>query len=222
MTSRANATLANSIYTASEERLHVATHGIGVVLAVIGLAWMLYVSISAGDPWRIVASAIYGTTLVLVFLASTAYHLFSQTRHKARLKLLDHCAIYLFIAGTYTPFLLVSVRGTTGWLLFAVIWALAVAGIVMKLWLRYRFPRLALASYVAMGWLVVAAGPAVAGAVGPEGLAWLLAGGVVYTVGALIYAAKRVAYHHAAWHFLVLIGGLCHYNAVAWYVLPTY
>ena len=222
MTERSAATLTHSVYSASEERLHVATHGLGVLLGIAGLVFMLYVSIRAGDPWRIAASAIYGTTLILVFLASTAYHLFSQTRHKARLKLLDHCAIYLFIAGTYTPFLLVSVRGTTGWLLFAIIWALAVAGIVMKLWLRYRFPKLALASYVAMGWLVVAAGPAVAGAVGPEGLAWLVAGGVVYTLGALVYAAKRIAYHHAAWHTLVLIGGLCHYNAVALHVLPVY
>ncbi|MEL7538326.1 MAG: hemolysin III family protein [Pseudomonadota bacterium] len=220
MNIRANATLANSIYTESEERLHVATHGIGVVLALVGLGWMLTLSIGAGDPWRIVASAIYGTTLILVFLASTVYHLFSQTRFKALLKLLDHCAIYLFIAGTYTPFLLVSLRGATGWWLFAIIWSLAVAGVVMKLWFRHRFPRLALASYVAMGWLVVAAGPAVANAVGPQGVAWLLAGGVVYTVGALIYAAKKIAYHHAAWHAFVLIGGVCHFNAVALYVLP--
>ena len=222
MTSRSAATLTNSIYSDSEERLHVATHGIGVVLAVAGLVFMLMQTIAGGDPWRIVASAIYGTTLILVFLASTVYHLFSHTRHRALLKLLDHCAIYLVIAGTYTPFLLISVRGPTGWWLFAVIWMLAAAGIVMKLWLRHRYPRLALASYIAMGWLVVVAGPAVANAVGPAGLNWLLAGGIVYTVGALIYAAKKIAYHHAAWHALVLIGGLCHYNAVAWHVLPAY
>ncbi len=207
-------------YTAAEERLNVATHGIGLVLAVAGFGWMLSLSIAAADVWRIVASSIYGTTLILVFLASTLYHLLSRTRHQSLLKLLDHCAIYLFIAGTYTPFLLVSLRGTTGWWLFSVIWFLAVAGIAMKLKLRYRYPRLALASYLAMGWLVIVAAPTVAAAVGPEGMRWLLAGGIAYSVGAIAYVAKRVPFHHALWHVFVLVGGLCHFNAVAIYVLP--
>ncbi|MEM1262836.1 MAG: hemolysin III family protein [Pseudomonadota bacterium] len=210
-----------SAYSDSEERLHVVTHALGAVLAVAGLSWMLSLTIASADPWRIVASAIYGTTLVAVFLASTVYHSFSQSRFRHVLKLLDHCAIYLFIAGTYTPFLLVAMRDRTGWWLFGVIWALAVCGIVLKLFLRYRFPKLALASYVAMGWLVIVAGPAVYNAIGPECFGWLVAGGVAYTVGAAAYAAKRVPYHHTIWHVFVLVGGLCHFNAVALYVLPT-
>ncbi len=149
-------------YSVLEEILHSGTHALGVVLSVVGLSWMLYLSIAAGDPWRIVASSIYGATLITLFLASTIYHGLYASRHREIFKLLDHCAIYLLIAGSYTPFLLVSMRTNTGWWLFGTVWALATAGIVKKLWFRHRFPKIALASYLAMGWLIVVAAPQMA------------------------------------------------------------
>jgi hemolysin III len=207
-------------YSVVEEIIHAITHGIGVLLSIAGLSWMLYVSISAADPWRILASSIYGATLIGLFLASTVYHSMYRSRHREIFKLLDHCAIYLLIAGTYTPFLLVAMRTDTGWWLFGTIWALATAGIVKKLWLRHRFPKIALASYLAMGWLCVVAAPQIAAAIGPNGMAWLVAGGISYSVGAIFYALNRLPYNHAVWHVFVLAGGVCHVLSVIWHVLP--
>ncbi len=196
------------------------THGIGVILAIIGLSWMLYVSIDAMDPWRIVASSIYGATLITLFLASTIYHSLPYSPRREAFKMFDHCAIYLLIAGTYTPFLLVAMRNDTGWWLFGTIWALATAGIVKKLWLKHRFPKIALASYLAMGWLAVLAAPQLASAIGPNGMAWLVAGGVSYSIGAIFYVAEKIPFNHAVWHVFVLAGGVCHFISVILHVLP--
>lgn len=208
-------------YTLAEELCHAISHGAGVLLSIGGLSWMLYVSIDADDPWRIVASIVYGVSLIALFLTSTLYHAMHASPNKHIYKLLDHCAIYLLIAGTYTPFLLVAMRTDTAWWLFGAIWTLATAGILTKLWFRHRFPRVTLAGYLAMGWLVVVAAPQVAQAIGPDGMALLVAGGISYTVGALFYVAKRVYFSHAVWHVLVLVGGICHFLAVIWYVLPV-
>lgn len=206
-------------YSVREEIFHALTHGAGVILSIAGLSWMLFVSIAAADPWRIVASAIYGTTLIALFLASTVYHSMYLSRHREVFKLLDHCAIYLLIAGTYTPFLLVAMRSDTGWWLFGTIWALATAGIIKKLWFRHRFPKFALASYLAMGWLIVVAAPQLAAAIGPHGMAWLVAGGISYSVGAIFYAMNRMPFNHAVWHVFVLAGGVCHFMSVILHVL---
>lgn len=208
-------------YSLREELVHATTHGAGVILSLAGLSWMLFLSISASDPWRIVASLVYGLSLIALFLASTVYHGWPHSPHKSLFKMLDHCAIYILIAGTYTPFLLVAMRSNTGWWLFGTIWALATAGILTKLWFQHRFPALQLASYLFMGWLVVIAAPQLAAAIGPEGMKWLIAGGLSYTIGAIFYAAKRLKYNHAIWHLFVLSGGVCHFLAVVWYVLPT-
>ena len=208
-------------YSVGEEIIHALTHGVGVLLSIAGLSWMLYLSVLADDPWRIVASVIYGSTLILLFLASTVYHSLYASRHRDIFKLLDHCAIYLLIAGTYTPFLLVAMRTNTGWWLFGTIWALATAGIVKKLWFRNRFPKVALASYLAMGWLVVVAAPQMAESIGPNGMAWLVAGGLSYSVGAIFYAVKRIPFNHAVWHVFVLGGGICHFFGVVLHVLPS-
>lgn len=208
-------------YSVLEEILHSSTHALGALLSVIGLSWMLYLSIAAGDPWRIVASSIYGVTLITLFLASTIYHGLYASRHREIFKLLDHCAIYLLIAGTYTPFLLVTMRTNTGWWLFGTIWALATAGIIKKLWFRHRFPKIALASYLVMGWMIVLAAPQMADAIGSNGMAWLVAGGLCYTVGAVFYALKKMPFNHTVWHVFVLGGGVCHFLSVVWHVLPT-
>lgn len=207
-------------YTVVEELLHALTHGAGALLSMGGLAWMLHLSIAASDPWRIVASAIYGASLVALFLASTLYHAWPDSPRKHLFKLLDHCAIYLLIAGTYTPFLLVAMRNDTGWWLLGGVWTLAAIGIWAKLWLGHRYPVLSLASYLIMGWLVVLAGPQVADAIGSRGMGWLIAGGLSYTLGAVFYAVRRIPYNHAIWHVFVLAGGVCHFLAIVWYVLP--
>lgn len=208
-------------YTLAEELVHAISHGAGVILSIAGLSWMLYLSIGASDPWRIVASSVYGASLITLFLTSTLYHAWPSSPHKHRFKLLDHCAIYLLIAGTYTPFLLVAMRTDTGWWLFGAIWSLATAGIVTKLWLRHRYPRFSLITYLVMGWLVVIAAPQVASAIGPNGMAWVVAGGISYTVGAAFFMAKTLPFNHAIWHFFVLAGGVCHFLAVVRYVLPV-
>ena len=208
-------------YTVTEEIIHALTHGVGVVLSIAGLSWMLYLSIAAADPWRIAASTIYGVTLISLFLASTVYHSMYASRHRDIYKLLDHCAIYLLIAGSYTPFLLVAMRTDKGWWLFGTVWAIATAGIIKKLWFRHRFPKIALASYLAMGWLIVVAAPQLADAIGPNGMKWLIGGGLFYSVGAIFYAMKRIPFNHAVWHVFVLGGGICHFLGIIWYVLPS-
>ncbi len=207
-------------YTLAEEIVHVITHGAGAILSIAGLSWMLYLSIAASDPWRIAASLVYGGSLVALFTASTLYHSFHSSPRRAVFELLDHCAIYLLIAGTYTPFLLVAMRTSTGWLLFGLIWTLATAGIIARLWWRNRYPRLKLASYLVMGWLVVIAAPEVARSLGSDAILLLVAGGVCYTAGVLFFVRDK-RYSHAVWHLFVLAGGLFHFLAVVLHVLPV-
>ncbi len=208
-------------YTPIEERVHAITHGMGAVLSVVGLTWMLRLSIDASDPWRIAASIVYGASLIALFGASTIYHSFHASSKKHVFKLLDHCAIYLLIAGTSTPFLLIAMQTDIRWWLFAAIWSLAALGILSKLWLGHRYPKLSLASYLMMGWLMIFAVPQLLDAIGGEGLTWLVAGGLSYTIGAAFYMAKRLYLHHAIWHLFVLAGATCHFLAVLWYVLPA-
>lgn len=210
-----------SPYSLLEERIHSISHGVGAVASIVGLLWMLYVAIGAADPWRIVASSIYGASLIVLFTSSMLYHGLHSSSWRHFLKLLDHCVIYILIAGSYTPFLLVQMRTPLGWSLFVAIWTLAVAGIVTKLFFKHRFPWWSLASYLLMGWLIVFAAPQLADSISGQGLAWLVAGGIFYTVGALFYASKRISYGHAIWHFFVLAGAASHFFAVIWHVLPV-
>ncbi|MFK8014113.1 MAG: hemolysin III family protein [Gammaproteobacteria bacterium] len=208
-------------YSAGEEFAHALSHGVGALLSALGLVWMLAVSISVADPWRIVASSVYGASMITLFLASTLYHSARGETRRRKLKLFDHCAIYLLIAGTYTPFMLVAMRTQTGWWLFGAVWTLALVGVLSKLFFGHRFPKLSLFSYLLMGWLVILAGPQIAAAIGGGGMKWLVAGGVCYTIGAVFYAVKRIAFNHVIWHLFVLAGGACHFLAVVWYVLPA-
>ena len=206
--------------SADEEVANAATHGIGALLALAGLVTMVAIAVSRGDGWHLVSAAVYGTTLVLLYGSSTLYHGVANPRAKRVLKLIDHASIYLLIAGTYTPFTLVTLRGPWGWSLFGTIWGLALLGVSLeRLWL-HRPKWLAAAVYVAMGWIIVVAmGPLVAHLARP-GLILLFAGGAAYTAGTLFYVAKRVPYMHAVWHAWVLAGSACHFVAVLRYVLP--
>ena len=208
-------------YSPAEELAHAVSHGVGMLLSIAGLVWMLWLSINADDNWRIVASLIYGTSLIALFLSSALYHGFHASQHKHLLKLVDHCAIYLLIAGSYTPFLLVAMRTNLGSWLFAAIWTLAIVGIITKLRFRHRHPRWSMASYLLMGWLVIIAGPQVLAATGMQCVSWLIAGGLAYTVGAAFYMRKSMPFNHAIWHGFVLLGAACHFVAVVGYVLPV-
>jgi hemolysin III len=195
------------------------THGVGVALAVVGAVYLLAASIR-GSAWHIVGCAVFAATLVLVYLFSTLYHSLVRTRARRVFRVLDHSAIYLLIAGTYTPFTLVSLRGTVGWILFGVVWALAIAGIVFKSLAVDRFAVASAVVYLFQGWFIVFAAHPLVQAIGWRGAAWLAAGGLAYTLGILFFAFDRIPYFHAAWHLFVLAGSAAHYCAILFYVVP--
>jgi len=205
--------------TSLEEIANAVTHGIGLVLSIAGFVVLLVLAILRGTVWHIVACSVYGSSLIALYSASTLYHAVVSPRLKRALRIFDHSAIYLLIAGTYTPFLLLHLRGPWGWSIFGVIWALAAAGIMFKLWFVGRVPRLSTAVYIAMGWLVVIAAKPVLAHVPTATLLWLLAGGLFYSAGVIFYAWKRLPYNHAVWHLFVLAGSTCHYFAVLHSVL---
>ena len=207
-------------YSLAEERINALTHGIGTALAVTGLVLLIVFAAMYGDIWHIVSFSIYGSTLVLMYLVSTLYHALRNRKAKDILKVLDHSAIYLLIAGTYTPFTLITLHGRLGWVLFGVVWGLAIAGIIFKIFCVKRFRILSTVLYLLMGWLVVSVvKPLVAGIPGP-GLAWLVAGGLLYSSGTVFYIRKKKAFNHAIWHVFVMAGSVCHFLAVLLYVLP--
>jgi hemolysin III len=203
-----------------EELANTITHGIGLLLSVAGFIVLLIFAILRGDASHIIACSIYGITLICLYAASTLYHAALSPRLKRGLKIFDHSAIYLLIAGTYTPFLLLNLGGAWGWSLFAVIWGLAFAGIVFKFWFVDLFQHISTAVYLAMGWLVVIAAKPVLAQVPAVTVLWIAAGGILYSSGVVFYVWKRLPYSHAVWHVFVLAGSACHYIAVFRCVLP--
>lgn len=210
-----------SRYSVGEEIAHAVTHGIGAALSVAGLVLLLVRASVSGDAWSVTGVAIFGSTLLLLYLASTIYHSVRSDRAKRLLQKFDHAAIYLLIAGTYTPFVLVTLRGPWGWSLFGVVWGLAVAGVVFKFRFAGRFDVLSTLVYIVMGWLVLIAFKPLTAALPGPGLAWLVAGGLCYSLGTIFYLWERLPYHHAIWHLWVLGGSACHWAAVFRYVAPT-
>jgi hemolysin III len=204
--------------TLGEEIANAVSHGAGFVMGVVALPVLVITAQRQHDGWQVVASAIYASTLVLLYGASMLYHAFpSRSPAKRVLRALDHGAIYCLIAGTYTPFALGALRGAMGWTLFGTIWGLALAGIALKAGVGYQYPRLSTAVYLLMGWLAVFALRPLYAALGPEGLGWLLAGGACYTLGVFFFANDGLRYRHFIWHLLVLAGSVCHLVAVAGY-----
>ncbi len=215
--------MSNPTVTAStrgEELANALTHGVGAALSVAGLAVLVTLTGLHGDAWRVTATAIFGATLVLLYTSSTLYHSFRGERVKRLLRKFDHASIFLLIAGTYTPFLIVNLRGPWGWSLFGVIWALAVAGVAMKFWFAGRFRVVSTLLYVGMGWLVLIVLRPLSSVVSSLALWLLVAGGFAYTLGAVFYLWKRLPYHHAIWHLFVLAGSACHFFAVLAAVMP--
>jgi len=202
-----------------EEIANSVTHGAGLVAFAIGLPILVATAAERGDELQVLGCSVFASCLVLLYAASTIYHALPQSRAKQIFRVADHIAIYLVIAGSYTPFLLGVLRGPFGWTLCAVIWGLAALGILHKLLLGMRFPHLSTAFYLAMGWLaVVAIGP-ITRHVPSDGLAWLAAGGLLYTAGVVFYAWERLRYGHMVWHLFVLAGSACHFVAVLRYAV---
>lgn len=211
-----------SEYSDIEERANAITHGLGVVLGVVGLILLLIRAFDhQADTLTIASMAVYGSSIILLFLASTLYHSITTEKTKRLLKTLDHCAIYLLIAGSYTPFLLVSLRTPLAMGLMAVIWGIALVGIIMKIAFVYRFKRLSLVTYLAMGWLSLIVVYQLAMNIEVGGLVLLALGGVIYSLGVIFYVAKRIPYNHAIWHLFVLAGCACHFFAIYLYVTPV-
>jgi hemolysin III len=207
-------------YSLAEEIAHAITHGVGLLLSIAALTILVVLASLRGDAWHVVSSSIYGATLVLLYAASTFYHAISSPRPKGVFQVLDHAAIYLLIAGTYTPFTLVNLRGAWGWTLFGVVWGLAIFGVVLEAVARQRVKILSLVLYLGLGWLAAIAVKPLLASVETGGLVLLLLGGLSYTGGVVFYGWRRLPYHHAVWHVFVLVGSLCHFFAVLFYVIP--
>ena len=207
-----------SEYTPAEEAANAITHGIGAVLSVIGLIVLVVMAAASGDAWRVVSFSIYGSTLIAAYLASTLYHSLTHPRTRYIFKILDHCSIYLLIAGTYTPILLLSLHGAWSWILMSVIWGLAFLGIGFKVFFVRRFELVSTLAYIGMGWLAVTAWGELSRSLPAGAMRLLIAGGLVYTVGVVFYRWDRLPYNHAIWHGFVIGGSLCHFLTMALYL----
>ena len=207
-------------YSLGEEIAHSVTHGLGVILSIAGLAVMVTLAVLRGNAWHVVSCSIFGVTLIFLYTASTLYHSVPHPGAKKVLRVFDHSAIFLLIAGTYTPFTLVTLRGGWGWTLFVLIWGLALVGIIYKITAKTRYRLLSVLLYLGMGWLVLVAIKPMVTSVAVPGLLLLLAGGLCYTLGLIFFVWRRLPYSHAVWHLFVLAGSICHFLAVLLYVIP--
>ena len=207
-------------FTLGEEIFHSITHGIGSGLSIAGLILLVVLAVLHGDINKIISFSIFGASLVILYICSTLYHGLQQPKAKKIFKIFDHSAIYLLIAGTYTPFLIVGLRGTAGWTLLVVVWIIALIGITFKIFFIERFQILSVVSYLLMGWLCVFIFREMLVSIPIGGLIWLAAGGFLYTIGVLFYALQKIPYMHAIWHFFVMGGSICHYFAVLLFLAP--
>jgi len=206
--------------TPREERFNVITHFAAMCLSVAGLGILVARAVRFGTALHVTAAAVYGTSMVVLFLCSSLYHGSIDPRSKPRLQVLDHAAVFLLIAGSYTPFTLVTLHGAWGWSLFGVAWFLALVGALSQGRLAGRHRAWGVLHYLATSWVIVVAAPVLLARLPMAALAWLLAGGLAYSFGTLFYLATRVRYSHVVWHLFVVAGAACHWVAVAWYVMP--
>lgn len=207
-------------YEPKEEKFNVISHAVGLVLSIIALVLLVVYSSIYGSTRHIVSFSIYGASLIVLYSASTFYHYVQNPKLRYRLNIFDHSAIYVLIAGTYTPFTLVILKGWVGWTIFGVSWGLAIAGIILKLFFIGKYDKISTFAYVLMGWLIIFAIKPLVNNLPFEGLMWLLAGGIFYTIGAILYSFKNLKYNHAIFHIFVLLGSFSHFIAVFFYVLP--
>jgi len=208
-------------YTFREELANSVTHGLGTLLSVAGLIVLLYFSVSNGDIWRTVSFTIYGTALIICHASSTLYHSLQFPKAKKIFAILDHNSIFVLIAGTYTPFLLVSLRGEWGWYLFITIWVMAFLGIAYESFFINKYPKVSTSIYTGMGWISVIALGKLLKTIGLHGILWLISGGIIYTAGIWFYSSQQIPYNHAIWHLFVLAGAACHFIPILLYVMPS-
>jgi hemolysin III len=210
----------DSEYSFGEEIANSITHAIAAGMSIAALVVLIAQAVSHGDAWHVVSFSIFGATLIMLYMSSTLYHAIPLPRAKRILKTLDHSAIFLLIAGTYTPFMLVSLRDTVGWTVFGVVWLLAVAGVILKCCFVYRFKRLSLTIYLGMGWLCVLIGRDMYATLSGASLIFLALGGLAYTLGVIFYVWDRLPYNHAIWHLFVITGSTMHFFSVL-HTLPS-
>lgn len=203
--------------TLGEEIANSVSHGFGLVLAIVATPILIIAALRQGTPWNLIGVSVFATSMILLYLASTLYHAVTHHGAKQVFRVLDHGAIFLLIAGTYTPFTLGVMRGPWGWTIFGLVWSLAIFGLTTKAVFGTNRRWLTVPLYLVMGWLVVIAAPEVLNRVPVSGLLWLLAGGIAYTAGVGFFALHRLRYSHFAWHLFVIAGTVCHFFAVLWY-----
>ncbi len=207
-------------YPPAEERINIISHVLGLLFSAVGVVFLLVKAAALDSAVHVVSAAVFGFSLVALYTASSIYHSTTDPTRRKALRTLDHAAIYVLIAGTYTPFTLITLEGPLGWAMFGLAWGLALTGISLKLFFTGRFERLSTSMYVFMGWMMVFAIKPLIAALSSQGLVWLAAGGIAYTIGALLYSIKKMPFGHATFHLLVVLGSACHFVAVYFFVLP--
>ena len=208
-------------YSVNEERVNVISHGIGLLLSIIALFFLIYKSVKYGSDYHIFSAVVFGISLILLYTASTLYHNSTKEKLRKRLNVFDHASIFILIAGSYTPFLLISLRGTLGWRFFIFIWIVAFIGVVLKLFFFGKYSVLSTIMYVLMGWVIVFVIKTLINSMGINGVYWLFAGGILYTIGAIIYSINKIKMNHAIFHIFVLLGSISHFISIYFYVLPN-
>ena len=205
-------------YSPTEEKLNIWSHAFGIFLSIIALVLLIIKAVQQDNIWMMISFPIFGVSLILLYLASTLYHASKEPQKRFKLKVFDHAAIYVLIAGSYTPFTLVSLNGETGWLIFSMVWVMAFTGIILKLFFTGRFKVVSTAMYVLMGWLIVFYFQDLTASLHEKGVFYLILGGVLYTIGAILYSIKKIKFNHAIFHFFVLAGSFCHFLSIYLYV----
>jgi hemolysin III len=208
-------------YSPIEEKINIISHAVGFILSIVALVLLVTVAILDGDIWHVVSFSIFGSSLIILYAASTFYHSVNNPALRNKLNIIDHASIYVLIAGTYTPFTLVTLKGAIGWVIFGISWGLALTGIILKLFFTGKYDLISTIMYVCMGWIIVFAIKPLIHNLPLEGLLWLFAGGISYTIGAILYSIGSIKYNHAIFHMLVLTGSFCHFVSVFFYVLPS-
>ena len=205
-------------YSPAEEKLNIWSHAFGIFLSIIALVLLIIKAVQQDNIWMMISFPIFGVSLILLYLASTLYHASKEPQKRFKLKVFDHAAIYVLIAGSYTPFTLVSLNGETGWLIFSMVWVMAFTGIILKLFFTGRFKIVSTAMYVLMGWLIIFYFQELTARLHEKGVFYLILGGVLYTIGAILYSIKKIKFNHAIFHFFVLAGSFCHFLSIYLYV----
>ena len=207
-------------YLPIEEKINIISHGLAFILSIVAFVLLVTHANLYGNVWHIVSFSIFGASLIILFAASTFYHSAKKSELRSRLRIIDHASIYVLIAGTYTPFSLVTLNGPTGWTIFGISWGLALTGIILKLFFTGKYKLISTLMYILMGWIIIFVIKPVMNNLSLEGLLWLVAGGLAYTIGAILYSIKNIKFNHAIFHVFVLIGSVCHFVSVFFYVLP--